>query len=66
MNVIKDEVTDTVRFTNFTNETNIVFLLILRYLKEKNIKYIQTSNTISVSRYDFDAMKATLGNELFK
>jgi hypothetical protein len=65
MNIIKDEATDTVRFTNFTNETNIVFLLILRYLKEKDIKYIQTPNTINISRYDFDVMKATLGNELF-
>lgn len=66
MNIIREESTDTVRFINFTNETNIVLLILIAYLTDNGIKYLQTSNTILMSRYEFDKMSDKLTEILLK
>lgn len=55
---------NSVEFTNFTNETSIVFLLLIKYLKDRNIGYVQKSNTIIISRIDFNQIKYNLEQEL--
>lgn len=66
MNIIREESTDTVRFTNFTNETNIILLILIAYFKDNKITYIQTSNTILISRYEFDKLNDDLLKILVK
>ncbi len=66
MNIIREESTDTVRFTNFTNETNIILLILIAYFKDNKIPYIQTSNTILISRYEFDKLNDDLLKILVK
>lgn len=66
MNIIRDESTDTVRFTNFTNETNIMLLILIAFFKDNNVPYIQTSNTILISRYEFDKLNNDLERILLK
>jgi hypothetical protein len=66
MNIIREESTDTVRFTNFTNETNIILLILIAFFKDNKIPYIQTSNTILISRYEFDELNETLLKVLLK
>jgi hypothetical protein len=66
MNIIREESTDTVKFTNFTNETNIILLILIAFFKDNKIPYLQTSNTILISRYEFDKLNENLLKVLLK
>jgi len=58
MNVIKDA--DVVKFTNFSNETSIIYFILRQYFDEHDVHYILSSNTITISTYDYNEINTTL------
>lgn len=64
MKVHSDETSDTVSFTDFQGKESVLFFLIIKYLKDNGISYINPSNTVVITRFDFDKIKELLATQI--
>lgn len=64
MRIIKVEQNDTVTFTDFTHETNIIYLLLACYFHQNKINYIAHASSITISHWNYDRLNEKLIDEI--
>lgn len=64
MRIIKIKQNDTVTFTDFTHETNIIYSLLACYFHQNKINYIAHAHSISISDWDYDRLNEKLIDEI--
>jgi hypothetical protein len=65
MEIYRDEKADTVSFIDFKGkDESLLYLLILKYLNDNKISYVQPSNKIVITRFHFEQINEVLLKEI--